>query len=101
MSVGPDRPGSVTAAAVLGYIEAALLFLGGLFLIISAWTESAWIARFFGSGFGPTFTYLGVFVIVVAALHVPAVGQLRGGNGRAFLVALTSFTIVGLLFSAF
>lgn len=103
MTMAPmHRPGWVTFAAVMEFIYAGFLFLGGIFLVFGGAFLGAVIEEFtdeynFGVALGALFVFIGVLLIGLGVLALLIGLGLLKGRGWARITAIV-FTIIGAVF---
>lgn len=99
---GPQRPGQVTGAAVLGYVEAGLLMISALFVFAGASivNDTANALNAGDGGITAQFVLAGMANLIAAALFIAGGAMFTGANptGRVLLVAAITLTAVTALF---
>ncbi len=95
---GVRAPGSVTAAAVLAYINSGLMFLCGLFLTLAGavlndfMNDVGFIPG--GGSLRAVFFVMAVVPIALGVLLIVSARQLQRGSNRAFLITIASIISV-------
>lgn len=99
---GPPRPGQVTGAAVLGYVEAGVLMISALFVFAGASIVNN-AADSFNTGDGgitAQFVLAGMANLVAAGLFIAGGAMFNGANpsGRTLMTAAVAVTAVTALY---